>query len=111
MITLQNPDHPDVNFSTSVEDTTFNIRQRWNGTSASWVFDFLTSEGQVIQRGCKGLQRLPLVTRKRHLLPDGNFYVMPFTATTLQVGRDNFGPSKAFRLIWATSEEVAAQGN
>lgn len=69
--------------------------------------DMKTSDGTILAENAKLVPFVKLLRSNLHLLPTGNFYVIPDVAVQFDIpGRNNIGPNKDFKLLYLTNEEI-----
>lgn len=102
---------PQVNvtrYSVTLNGKSFDLFQRWHDRSASWRLDISeTNTGVIIRSGAKLLPNVPLVMARKHLMSDGNLYVISnIPDKEALVTRDNLAIDGDYTLVFILDSEL-----
>lgn len=104
---INNPSSAYATFKVNLDGEIFTLVQRYNTRTTSWYLDVTDSSGESLVLGKKLQLYMPVVTKNLSSMADGNLTVVQVTdGTETEIGRDNFGASLDYRLVYYTSEDL-----
>lgn len=96
--------NPSLTFTSSVEDSTYSFRLRWNSREKSWRLDIREIDGTPIVQGLKLTPNQNLTLGyKDPRLPTGNFYILDEDGVGNRPTLDSLGDIQ--KLLYYTKDE------
>jgi len=105
-IILPTSNNPSSEFNITLSEEVYTIKLRWVTRTARWYIAVETLDGIGIIDFEKATPTQRLINYNEKYFPDGNLYVLSSSGEEETLGRDNFGSSKLYKLLYFTNEEL-----
>lgn len=110
MIQINIPDRPDTIQDLVFEGTDYKVNFTFFTRDSSWRISLFDFNGNTLLSGVKIIPDWFLMTNfhiSQPSIPKGDFVCIKFTEdASEELGRDNLGQGKSFRLFYLTEEEM-----
>lgn len=106
-LSLNVPSVPAATYTVSLERQSLLFDFRWDTRNQAWYLTITNTDGDFLAVGSKLTPDTPLIRKNLDKAPSGNLFVVATTDETSGIPtRDNIGPTKDYRLIYFTEEEL-----